>query len=173
MSKIHRTSYSIGTKRDYLYITKGMQPIRNVPGVNEGQLRWFVHPETCSIVRIIEVRHRAPFEDFYTWSETVYDPKADTGFSTSGHKLIKIAGKTYSLHRIIALTFIPNPDPKTKTIVYHKNSDKLDCRASNLIWVSKKELAANKKKAVLKPRIRLILKPKKAEEGNGSNVKQN
>ena len=173
MSKIHRTSYSIGTKSDFLLITNGMQPIRNVPGVNEGQLRWFVHPETCSIVRIIEVRHRAPFEDFYTWSETVYDPKADTGFSTSGHKLVKVEGKTYSLHRIVALTFISNPDPETKTIVYHKNGDKLDCRASNLIWVSKKELAAYKKKAVLKPRIRLILKPKKAEEGNVPNVKQN
>ena len=167
MGKIHRTSYSIGTKSDFLLITNGMQPIRNLPGVNEEQLRWFVHPITCSIVHIIEIRNRAPFEDFYTWSETVYDPKAGTGFSTSGHKLVKVEGKTYSLHRIVALTFIPNPDPETKTIVYHKNGDKLDCRANNLTWLSPKELASCRKNNVLIPKIRLKLKPIKGYDATG------
>lgn len=40
---------------------------------------------------------------------------------------------TLSVHRLVALTFIPNDDVE-KTIVNHKNENKLDARVENLEW---------------------------------------
>ena len=45
--------------------------------------------------------------------------------------------KTYSIHRLVALTFIPNPNDLPQ--VNHINEDKTDNRVVNLEWVSAKE----------------------------------
>ena len=45
--------------------------------------------------------------------------------------------KTFRLNRIIAETFIPNPENKPE--VHHKNNDKTDNRAENLEWVTGEE----------------------------------
>lgn len=49
----------------------------------------------------------------------------------------------YLVHRLIALTFIPNP--KKLKEVNHKNANRLDNRSENLEWVSSKE---NKRHAI-------------------------
>ena len=46
--------------------------------------------------------------------------------------------KTISVHRLVALTFIPNDDI-TKNQIDHKNCNKKDNRVSNLEWVSDRE----------------------------------
>lgn len=45
--------------------------------------------------------------------------------------------KTMSLHRVVAMAHIHNPD--NKPFVNHKNEDTTDCRASNLEWVYPRE----------------------------------
>lgn len=45
--------------------------------------------------------------------------------------------KLYYIHRLVAMTFIPNPDNKRE--VNHINGNKRDCRAENLEWVSSSE----------------------------------
>lgn len=44
--------------------------------------------------------------------------------------------KTHSVHRLIALAFVPNDDPEVKTTVDHIDEDKTNNRADNLQWLS-------------------------------------
>lgn len=50
--------------------------------------------------------------------------------------------KTYRVHKLVALAFIPNDNPK-KTIVDHIDRNKSNNTAKNLRWVTPKESAAN------------------------------
>lgn len=45
------------------------------------------------------------------------------------------------VHRLVAITFIPNPDGKL--FVDHINCNKFDCKVSNLRWVTAKENSNN------------------------------
>jgi hypothetical protein len=47
------------------------------------------------------------------------------------------------MHKIIASTWIPNDDPKNKTIVEHINKDTTDNRVINLRWTTRKESRKN------------------------------
>lgn len=44
---------------------------------------------------------------------------------------------SHHVHKLVALTFIPNPD--NKPCINHKNFDKTDNRVANLEWCSHKE----------------------------------
>ena len=47
--------------------------------------------------------------------------------------------KKQSMHQLVALAFIYNPDPLNNTVVHHKNNDKCDYRIENLEWSNMKE----------------------------------
>tara|TARA_R110000787_G_scaffold256002_1_gene361327 strand:+ start:347 stop:805 length:459 start_codon:yes stop_codon:yes gene_type:complete len=65
---------------------------------------------------------------------------------TNGYKRLELRndgiGKNFSLHRLLALHFIPNPENKCS--VDHENQDKLDNSLSNLRWYTMKEQCTNK-----------------------------
>jgi hypothetical protein len=48
-----------------------------------------------------------------------------------------ISQNAYSLHRLVAKIFIPNPD--NKETVNHKDGNKLNSKASNLEWMTNSE----------------------------------
>ena len=52
--------------------------------------------------------------------------------TTKGYKQVKIYGKWYSVHRLVAKVFIPNQNNLPQ--VNHLNKDKTDNRVENLEW---------------------------------------
>jgi hypothetical protein len=74
--------------------------------------------------------------------------------TSDGYELIPLYSdegkqKTFSLHRLVALAFVPNP--KGKAQVNHINGDKSDNRASNLEWSTRSENMAHAVKHGLIP----------------------
>lgn len=89
---------------------------------------------------------RVRSKGFYTRHGRYYPPKIkEMPISSNGYIRVTLwrdgIGKTYSLHRIIADAFIPNPD--NKPCIDHINAIKTDNRIENLRWVSFKENTNN------------------------------
>lgn len=57
----------------------------------------------------------------------------------TGYYRLRLNGKPYLKHRLVADQFIPNDDPKVKTQVDHKNRDRTDNHIDNLRWCSPSE----------------------------------
>ena len=54
-----------------------------------------------------------------------------------GYLRIKLNGKQYSIHRLVAEAYIPNPE--NKPCVCHKDNNKLNNPVDNLYWGTQKE----------------------------------
>ena len=65
-------------------------------------------------------------------------------FDQKGYVRIKLNGKIYMKHRIIALQFIPNPN--NLPFIDHLNHNRADNRIENLRWITNQENCMNKSK---------------------------
>ena len=54
-----------------------------------------------------------------------------------GYKRVSFNRKEYSVHRLVAMKYIPNPQNKEQ--VNHKDGDKTNNHYTNLEWVTNKE----------------------------------
>ena len=68
----------------------------------------------------------------------------------NGYTMVTLGGDSYTVHRLVASTFIPNPD--NKPYVNHINCIKTDNRVENLEWVTQKENCASHGKEISHPR---------------------
>ena len=71
----------------------------------------------------------------YCWLET--DTSTDRSYNNAGYKLVSINTKMYLLHRLVATTWVPNPNNYNE--VDHIDSNKKNNSADNLEWVTRKE----------------------------------
>ena len=76
------------------------------------------------------------------WSEYLQDFLKPYN-SKGGYVRVKInfgdRNKKFMAHRLVAMAFIPNPDPQNLIQVDHINNDRTDNRVENLRWVTPKQ----------------------------------
>ena len=74
-----------------------------------------------------------------TWNahKTIPECILKDAVGTSGYKQVRIDGRSKSVHRLIALTFIPIPNPNC-TQVNHLDEDKTNNSVKNLEWCTPK-----------------------------------
>ena len=85
--------------------------------------------EDGSIYRLGETR-----DDFKEWTLGSFN-------KSNGYYRLRIYGQTYLVHRLVAETFIENPDGKPT--VDHINHIRTDNRVSNLRWATQSEQREN------------------------------
>lgn len=65
------------------------------------------------------------------------------GYMRITEYLGKVDGKykyvSHNVHRLVAMEFVPNPDPKKFTVVNHKDGNKLNNHKDNLEWITLSE----------------------------------
>lgn len=106
------------------------------------------------------------YEDYLiTDTGRVYSLKAQKylspQFNYDGYATLKLCKngihKTFRIHRLVAETFIPNPE--NKETVDHINRVRTDNRVENLRWATRKEQSANRNE------INLAVKKRMAKNG--------
>ena len=53
--------------------------------------------------------------------------------SSSGYLRVRVRGRWWVVHRLVALAFV-GPPPPGKPLALHRNSKKWDCRPENIYW---------------------------------------
>lgn len=71
-----------------------------------------------------------------------WKPHWSYGYKNSdGYRKVRIKGKAYSIHRLVAECYIPNPEDKPQ--VDHINRNREDNRMDNLRWATPYEQSMN------------------------------
>ena len=63
---------------------------------------------------------------------------------SNGYLQVDLNRKSYRKHRLIALQFLPNPDPINNDVIDHINRNRADNHLSNLRWCSSSDNNINK-----------------------------
>ena len=119
--------------------------IKHMKNINRLKDRYYIDPDALEVFRV-EHCHRMPrVNEFGQKYDLVLSQLETKGRSRSmrGHRVVHIERRVYTLAKIIAATFIPNPHRYVD--VLHVNGIKEDDRIENLRWCSRAELVTQNK----------------------------
>ena len=152
-NKIVNTYISCAKAAEYLGIsTQTMSYYCNKPNFIYKSYIWVYQPKVIknvtenhlsdSSMKLITMKIKdVDFEKYYAcrdgriWSEKT---KRYRKFHiNNGYYHVTIKNKNFTVHRIIAKAFIPNP--KKMSVINHKNGNKLDNNIENLEWCTRSE----------------------------------
>ena len=63
-------------------------------------------------------------------------PPQSEGYPQAGFKMDDGTHKRLLIHRLVALQFVPNPEPEKKKQVNHRDRNRRNCQVCNLEWVT-------------------------------------
>ena len=96
--------------------------------------------EVCAVDNDYEIFNEYPYQIRKISSKRIISER----HNENGYLLCTMNGKHYLKHRIIALQWIANDSPETKTFIDHINHIRDDNHINNLRWVTNSENERNK-----------------------------
>lgn len=105
---------------------------RNRPKIAGGFLWEFVENNPCEDETWVEIEDGIFISDL---GRVEYRSGAKTyGSKSNGYLYVRINGRKYGVHQLIAEYFVPNDDPDNKNVPNHIDGNKTNNRAGNLEW---------------------------------------
>lgn len=90
---------------------------------------------------MINIKEVEGHEGYFVGDDGNIYKKMKPWLSSAGYPHIKLQGKHYDVHRLVAKAFIENPN--NLPVVNHINENKEDNRAENLEWCTQQENIQN------------------------------
>ena len=90
-------------------------------------------------IRVRKIKHHDLTNYLISRDGRIFNSKNDelTNIITNGYYIVKIKKKSYSVHRLVAMTYIKNPN--NHPVVNHIDENKVNNKVENLEWVTQQE----------------------------------
>lgn len=126
-----KKAYNRGTERDFNMAINGMKKVPKVKGD-----AW-IDDKGTKIITLKKVKTDY-VRPIYVWHESDVSDMTKC-LTKDGYKIVSVNNVQYLLHRLVALAWVQNNDPKHKVEVDHIDMNRKNCAAENLEWVTKSE----------------------------------